>query len=168
MSFTTELDADAYAHLKAVAERVFAQRGFGHASIQPTMLVHEAWLKVSASGAEYESRAHFVGVAARAMRQILIDRARMRAAVKRGGEGQRRTTLTGLSADDSHAVDVLDLDKALTALEAADPRAAQVAQLRTFGGLTVPEVAEAIGVSERTAARSWRAARAFLMAQLGG
>jgi RNA polymerase sigma-70 factor (ECF subfamily) len=166
MSSPAELDADSYAHLKARAERVFAQRGFGHASIQPTVLLHEAWLKVSGSGAHYESRAHFVGVAARAMRQILIDRARMRAAVKRGGEDQRRTTLTVLADDASGAVDVLDLDQALTALAEADPRAAHVAQLRAFGGLTVPEVAEAMGVSERTAARSWRAARAFLTTQL--
>lgn len=166
MPYPHEIDPESYAHLKAVAERVFAQRGFGHASIQPTMLVHEAWMKVSASGSEYESRAHFVGVAARATRQILIDRARMRAAIKRGGEEQRRTTLTGLSGEDSRAVDILDLDKALTALEEVDPRAAQVAQLRTFGGLTVPEVAQAMDLSERTAARSWRAARAFLTARL--
>jgi RNA polymerase sigma-70 factor, ECF subfamily len=161
-----QLDTESYRLLRAVAERVFQNRGFGHASIQPTMLLHEAWIKVSGSGAKFDSEAHFRNVAAKAMRQILMDRARHHGAQKRGGPDQKRTTLAGLAAAEEAPVDLLDLERALTALADADARAASVVELRAFGGLTLPEVATALDISESTAARSWRAGRAFLADRL--
>jgi RNA polymerase sigma-70 factor, ECF subfamily len=167
MSDPVQLDAESYAMLRGVAERVFRSRGFGHGSIQPTLLLHEAWLKLSGSGTDFDSEAHFRNVAAKAMRQILIDRARRASAQKRGGAEQHRTTLTGLAAQEQRPVDVLDLERALAELEAADPRAARLVELRTYAGLSMPEVAVALDISESTAARSWRGARAFLAARLG-
>ena len=160
------LDDDLYAHLHALAERIFAERGFGHHTLQPTALLHEAWMKLARSDGRYASRAHFVAVAARAMRQILVDRAQAAAALKRGGPDLRRDTLSGVGDDPSQQLDILALNEALSELEQVDPRAAEVAQLRTFGGLTVQEVAVAIGASERTVDRSWRFGRAFLAQRL--
>ena len=159
------LDPEVYAHLRALAERIYAERGRGQQTLQPTALLHEAWMKLARSSSRYESRAHFVAVAARAMRQILVNRAEARNAEKRGG-GKHHTTLSGVAGAPEMTFDVLALDRALTELEAADPRSAEVAMLRTFGGLTVPEVAEAIKLSPRTVDRSWRFARAFLADRL--
>ncbi|MCB9760724.1 MAG: sigma-70 family RNA polymerase sigma factor [Alphaproteobacteria bacterium] len=164
--FSPELDQDVYAHLRALAERIYAERGGSHPTLQPTALLHEAWMKLERSSSRYVSRAHFIAVAARAMRQILVNRARARSAQKRGGEAQHRTTLSGIGTDPNAVVDVLTLDEALQALEAVNPRAAEVALLRTFGGLTVPEVAEATGLSEATVGRAWRFARVFLADRL--
>ena len=165
MSDEPALPRDHYDHLKAIAERIFAERGFGHASLQPTALLHEAWLKIEGSTSRYSSRAHYAAVAARAMRQILVDRARTRGALKRGGD-RRATTLAGVPGEEAKAVDIVALDQALTELERLDPNAAEIALMRTFGGMTMIEIAEAQGTSERTAARSWRFARAFLAKQL--
>lgn len=158
-------DPDLYAHLKALANRIHAERGRGQETMQPTALLHEAWMKLAASDGQYASKAHFVAVAARAMRQVLVDRARSKGAAKRGS-GQHHTSLTGVGDTPGEPLDVLALDKALTELEAVDPRAAEVVLLRTFGGLTVEEVAAALGTSERTIKRSWRFSRAFLAKRL--
>ncbi len=157
-----DIDADSYAHLKSLAQRIYAERGQGHTSIQPTVLVHEAWLKLDNAGVHYQSRSHFIAVAARAMRQILIDRSRRDHAAKRGGEGLIQTTLTGLADDAADLSDLLTVHCALDELEKADERAADVAVLRIFGGLTLAEISKATGHSERTASRAWRFARAFL------
>ena len=131
-----------------------------------TALLHEAWMKLERSQTRFESRAHFIAVAAKAMRQILVNRARDRDTAKRGG-GARRTTLTGLG-ESQDTVDLLALDRALDALEEVDPDAARVVLMRAFGGLTLAEVAEVLEVSERSVSRSWRFARAFLKDALGG
>ncbi|MEN0065964.1 MAG: ECF-type sigma factor [Myxococcota bacterium] len=163
--FEVQLDDDVYHHLHRLAERIFAERGRGHATVQPTAILHEAWLKLA--DGRFDSERHFVAVAARAMRQILIDRGRAKSRDKRGGPHQRQVTLSGL-ADSPRDVDLIDLDRALTELEAVDPRGAEIAMLRTFGGLSIPEVAETLGVSERTIQREWRAARAFVVSRMGG
>lgn len=158
------LDAETYAWLRNLAGRIHAERGRS-ATLNPTALLNEAWLKVASSSSTYESKQHFLAIAARAMRQILVDRSRARLSQKRGGDWQQ-VTLTGVGDDPGNLHDVLDLDAALSKLEAVDPDAAQVAVLRTFGGLTAPEAAEALGVSVRTLQRHWRFARVFLAQQL--
>lgn len=162
---TPVLDPETYAHLRALAHRIFAQRGRRHATVQPTVLLHEAWMKLDQSAGSYDSREHFLAVAATAMRQILIDRAREKAAAKRGSDPVQ-TTLAGIP-DQTSPLDVLELDRALTELDDVDASAAEVALMRTFGGMTVSEVAEAMGRSTRSVDRLWRFARVFLADRLG-
>jgi RNA polymerase sigma-70 factor, ECF subfamily len=159
------LDAETYAHLRAIAGRVRARSGPREATLQPTGLLHEAWMKVSQSSSQYKSREHFMAVATQAMRQILVDHARARLSQKRGGDWAR-VTLTGLGSGTDTLIDVMGLHAALTKLTQVDPVAATVAQMRTFGGMTVPEVALGLDTSESTVARKWRFARAFLMGQM--
>lgn len=158
-----ELDPEVYTYLRNLSNRIHRGRS-GHESIRPTELLHEAWMKASASSTEYQSREHFLAVATTAMRQILVDRARARMTARRGGEWSR-VTLSGLAQDDD-PVDVLQLDETLKKLEALDPRAARVVVLRTFGGMTQPEIAEVMEVSERSIRRTWRFAKAFLTINL--
>jgi len=135
------------------------------ATLQTTELVHEAYAKLAA-GAPPESRAHFFGAAARAMRQVLVDRARARRAAKRP---QNRVTMDGErmhATADAQADEVLAVHDALEKLAKLDERAARVVECRFFGGLTVIETAEALGVSKRTAARDWDDARAWLHREL--
>ncbi|MEM6926920.1 MAG: ECF-type sigma factor [Myxococcota bacterium] len=159
------LDDETYALLRDLAHRIFAQRGRTHATVQPTVLLHEAWLKLDQGAATFHDREHFLAVAARAMRQILIDRARRKSADKRGANPVR-TTLADV-ADPHHPLDVLELDRALTELAAVDEAAADIAMMRTFGGMTIGEVADASGRSKRSVDRLWRFARVFLMERLG-
>lgn len=154
-----------YDHLRALAARL--QRRNPGQTLRPTELVHEAFLKLEAHQDQFASRAHFLAVAAKAMRQVLIDRARRQAAEKRGGPGLVRTTLTGIGTEDS-PVDLIALASALSALEALDPRGAEIVELRYLGGLSVTETAEVLGMSRSAVQSSWRLSRAFLLAQLGG
>lgn len=155
-----------YNQLRRIAAASF--RGGGPVSLQPTALVHEAWMKVARHQPElFSDRGHFLSVAARAMRQILIDHVRAKNAVKRGGD-QVQVTLTGLSSDAGEVVDLLALDRALSALAELDPRRAQVVELKFFGGLTTEEIAAAVNASVATVERDWRGARAWLQAQLQG
>ncbi|MCB9663094.1 MAG: sigma-70 family RNA polymerase sigma factor [Alphaproteobacteria bacterium] len=157
---------DLYAHLRSLARRIHGERGHGQQTLDPTALLHEAWAKVSAGGGAYASRGHFVAVAARAMRQVLIDRARARSSQKRGVD-PARTTLAGLADDGLDAEGFLAMDQALEDLREVDPVAADVVLLRVYGGASVPEVAEQLGVSASTVDRTWRFARAFLTDRLG-
>lgn len=142
-----------------------------HATLSATELVHEAYLKLIGGG-DWTDRAHFMAIAARAMRQILIDRARARRTLKRGGKA-RAVTLnndlpgTSLSVASDDTLDqVLALDAALERLSARDELLGQLVELRFFGGLQVNEVAEVLGLSPRTAARHWARAKAHLLADL--
>lgn len=153
-----ELDAEIYAHLRALAARALA--GSGSRAIEPTELLHDAWLKLSLSTTMFKDRGHFFAVAAMAMRQVLVNQAQARNAQKRGG-GACQTTVSGL-ADSERSIDAIELDDALKKLAAVDSAAAETATLRLFGGLTVDEVAAATGASARTVARKWRFGRAFL------
>lgn len=164
-SLAVDLEPDVYAHLRNIARRIHAERARGAETIHPTALLHEAWEKVAKSSMALKSRAHFMAVAAGAMRQILVDRARARARPKHGGE-LARSTLSGVGGDDP-AFEVVALHDAIDALAEDDPDAAQVVVLRTFGGLTVPEVAEVLGKSPRSVDRTWRFARAWLRDRLG-
>lgn len=132
-----------------------------------TSLVHEAYLRLArADGADFNDRVHFFAVASRAMRQLLIDHARKRHASKRGG-GAIELELSAVEvATDDRSAELLAVDEALKRLEAFDTRLAQVVEWRFFGGLTEIEIADALGLSERTIKRDWRRARAFLAREL--
>jgi RNA polymerase sigma factor (TIGR02999 family) len=130
-------------------------------TLQPTALVHEAYLKlIDQDAVAFDGRAHFFRVAARAMRQILIDHARARNAAKRGG-GWERVTIEQPGAA-ALPLDVLALDEAVTQLSQVDQRQADVVEMRFFAGLTIEETAQALGVSERTIDLDWKMAKAWL------
>ena len=156
-----------YDRLKAIASRQLG-RGARH-TLDTTALVHEAWLKFGSNqGLSFEHSAQFFAYAARAMRHVLIDRARARLRQKAGGEWMRVTftaNAEGISALDS-AEQVIALDQALSRLEQADARAARVVELRYFAGLSPEQVAELLQVTRRTVDRDWRFANAFLHAAI--
>jgi RNA polymerase sigma factor (TIGR02999 family) len=135
--------------------------------LQPTALVHEAFLRlVEYETADFKSRTHFCAVAAAAMRHVLIDHARGAGRAKRGGDWQRITLSGAEELSSSDEVDLLTLDDALTELGKLDPRAARVVELRFFGGLTEAQVGAELGVSERTVRNDWSMARAWLRTRL--
>lgn len=137
-------------------------------TLQPTALVHEAFLRLAdLPDRQWQDRAHFVAVAARAMRRILVDHARARNAVKRGS-GEIRVSLEDVDvpAGEGADVDLVTLDEALSTLAALDERQARIVELRFFGGLTVDETAVLIDLSTRTVKREWQMARAWLRREL--
>ena len=155
----------AYEELRRLASSV--GRSDPGATLNPTALVHEAWIKLAASApVAATSRLHFKRIAARAMRQVLIEAARRRKALKRGGGVGLVTFDDALDAPTGGADDVLALDSALDQLARIHPRQATMVESRFFGGLDVPETAELLGVSEATILRDWRAAKAWLAHEL--
>ena len=151
-----------YAELRAIAHRQLAMRGRG-GTLSTTALVHEAYMKlVDQPQAQWRDRTHFFAVAALAMRHVLVDRAKARRRLKRGGD-QRHVSLDveNIAADDQPDA-LLELDDALSRLAAFNPRLARVVEYRFFGGLTEKEIAEAMGVTLRTVQRDWEKARALL------
>ncbi|MCA9542254.1 MAG: sigma-70 family RNA polymerase sigma factor [Myxococcales bacterium] len=163
MTDDAPLGPETYQALRRIAAA--RMRGRQAVTLQPTALVHEAWAKIGAGRAGIE-RGHFLALAARAMRQVIIDRARARQAAKRGG-GRVQVTLASTPGDAGEGlVDVLAVDEALTRLAELDPRRARVVELRFFGGMSTAEIAEAMGQSTATVERDWRAARAWLQVHL--
>ncbi len=157
-----------YDQLRNAAHRQLAGRRHGQ-TLNTTDLVHETYLKlVDRSRADWRDRTHFLSASAVAMRHILVDAARRRAAGKRGGKARRVPLRDTLVGTDGRAVDLLDLDTALTALADFDPALSQLVELRFFGGWMIEEVAEMRGVCGRTVKRDWRKARAFLYRALYG
>ncbi|MCP3918737.1 MAG: sigma-70 family RNA polymerase sigma factor [bacterium] len=158
-----------YAELRRQAGRYMASLAPGQ-TLQSTALVHEAYLElVGKEDPGWQNRAHFYGAAARAMREILIDQARRKASMKHGGH-LHRIGCEGIAqlSSEGPTFDVLAIDEALRDLERADPRAAELVMLRFFGGLSMPEAAEILGVSTATAFREWRFAKAWLQKELRG
>lgn len=138
-------------------------------TLNTTALVHEAYIKVlGRAQLEVQDRHHFYALAAKAMRQIVVDHARKRQAQKRGGDEAPITLHDSRHGADARAVEVLALDRALEALAIRSERLARLVELRFFGGFTFDETAEMLGLSRRTAHRDWRKARAFLYKELGG
>lgn len=137
----------------------------GGMSIEPRGLVHELYLRITSAPLDARDRKHFFAIAALAMRQILVDRARKRRSAKRGGAHAQRVTLSGL-AEEQAGVDLIAIDRALEKLEALSERQARIVELRCLLGLTVEEVAEALELSPRTIAAEWRLARAWLTREL--
>lgn len=155
-----------YDELRRLAGHYMREERVDH-TLQPTALVHEAYLKLADQRrVQWAGRTHFVAVAATAMRRILLDHARRHKAEKRGG-GRKATLEDGLAVTPDEQVDILALDEALTRLEAVDPRQARLVELRFFGGLNIEETAEALDVSPTTIKRDWRFARAWLRRELG-
>jgi len=155
-----------YGELRAIAGSYFRGSAANH-TLQPTALVHELFLRLlDRTSPEFASRAHFVAVSSKAMRNILADHARKRRAAKRGGDHYRVTLTDALSAG-AEVVDLLLLDEVLTRLSQQGERYAPVVEMRIFGGLTVAEIAEVLGVSRRTVDNDWRFAKAWLRVELG-
>jgi RNA polymerase sigma factor (TIGR02999 family) len=156
-----------YEELRRMAGRSMRDQPAGH-TLQPTALVNEAYLRLM-GGADvaWESRAHFLGTAACAMRSILVDMARARAAQKRGGGDLRLTFKEDLHGRPDAAESVLAIHEALAKLEEVDPRKAEVVQLRFFAGLDVDETARVLDTSKRTVERLWTLARAWLYREIG-
>jgi RNA polymerase sigma factor (TIGR02999 family) len=158
-----------YGELRRQAARHLRAQAAGH-TLQPTALVHEVYLRlVDQPTVEWQGRAHFFGVAARAMRSILVDHARARHAAKRGGRARAVTLSAAHGIADRTAeaeVDVLALDEALSGLAALDARQAQVVELRYFGGLSIEETAHVLGISCATVERDWKTARLWLRREL--
>lgn len=164
-SAAAELLPIVYEELRALAAAFFRDQQRGH-TLQPTALVHEAYLKLVNQSTEWSGRSQFFVVAAQAMRSILVDHARGKGRAKRGG-GRQRVSLAGEPAG-SPASDlpIEAIDEALTRLAALDLSKAQLVELRFFGGLTLEEAAEAMNLSRATASQDWRMARAWLYNEL--
>jgi RNA polymerase sigma factor (TIGR02999 family) len=154
--------------LHQIARRCMAGERAGH-SLQATALVNEAYLRlIDAKGVSWQDRAHFLAVAARVMRHILVDHARSRQYQKRGGHALRVSFDEGLVVASEPDQDFVALDDALTALAVVDSRKSQVVEMRFFGGLTLDETAEALNISRDTVKRDWKMAKLWLLRELRG
>lgn len=157
-----------YRELHRLAQAYMRGERAGHA-LQTTALVNEAYVRLIEGGSQgWQSRAHFYAVAAKLMRHILVDFARSRDRVKRGGALEQVSLDEALILTAGCTSELLDLDEALTTLSKLDERQGQVVELRFFGGLTEPEIAEVLKVSERTIQSDWRLARSWLLRELSG
>jgi RNA polymerase sigma factor (TIGR02999 family) len=156
-----------YRELQRQAARLLRRERRDH-TLSSTALVHEAYLRLVGGGTQWANRLHFFGVAGRVMRRVLVDHARKHGASKRGGRWARVSLehAEGLAEADKSAVDFMALDSALEELGRLDPRKESLVELHFFAGLTLTEAAEALGVSEATATRDWRMARAWLRERL--
>ncbi len=176
-----ELFAMVYGELRRVAKNLMRGERTEH-TLQPTALVHEVWLRLLGSaqggvselgpntgldGNQWSGREHFLRAAARSMRRLLVDHARAKRAVKRGGGNERVALDDIVAVYEEKGIDVVSLSEAMTQLESVDSQLARMVELRFFGGLGNPEVASILGVSTRTCERGWHTARAFLKKQLG-
>ena len=161
------LYAAVYHELRRAAGAIMNAEAPGHI-LQPTALVHEAYLKlVNDDGVEWKDRVHFLAVATRAMRQVLVDYARRRDSVKRGGS-LRRVTLDEATGISDRTLEIIELDAAIGRLTSLSIRMARVVELRVFGGLKHGEIAEALDVSERTIVADWSVAKRWLARELTG
>ena len=156
-----------YQELRRIAQQHLRQERPDH-TLQSTALVHEAYLRLMKQGpGEIENRAHFMAVASRLMRQILVDHARGHRAAKRGG-GLKLELNEAMSPQKTRNVDLIALDDALNELERLDPQQSRIVEMRFFGGLSIKDTAEVIGVSPTTVKREWATARAWLRREVGG
>ncbi|HSM04906.1 MAG TPA: ECF-type sigma factor [Longimicrobiales bacterium] len=151
-----------YAELHRLARRELARRG-RHPTLETAGLVHEAYLKlVDQTRVDVADRAHFLAVTGRAMRQVVVDRARRRQAKKRGGHWRRVPLDDAPAVPPEQVAELVALDEALTRLERLDPRLGQVVECRYFAGMSIQETAQALGLAPRTVDRAWQKARAWL------
>ena len=155
-----------YRELHKSAKRQMTQQEPGH-TLQTTPVIHEAYLRLGGgSDEDWENRAHFFGVAAKAMRHVLVDHARTRRAAKRGGEVRIEQLDDGADIGEARSSEIIALDDALNSLAGQYPRQAEVIELRYFGGLSVEETARMLKLSPETVTRDWRFAKAFLRSEL--
>ena len=156
------------AELRRLA-RVYMARERRDHTLQATALVNEAFVRlIGTQDVRWQDRAHFLGIAARLMRRVLVDHARTRGFQKRGGGGRQVSLDDAMLASPAPTVDVLALDRALEALSVVDPRKSRVIEMRYFGGMTVEETADALHMSTDTVKRDWRLAKLWLLRELGG
>lgn len=161
-----EMPPELYGELRRIAARHLRREALG-GTLQPTALVHEAFLKVSSEHKqEWADLSHFLAVASNAMRRILVDHARRRKRLRRGGDRNRITLSSQLLADSGPGIDLCALDEVLERLARHDPRAARVVELRFFGGLTTGEAARSLGLEARTIQKEWKHAQAWLRREL--
>lgn len=156
-----------YGELRRLANNYLRRERANH-TLQPTALVNESYLRlVDQKNARWQNRAQFYGVAAQLMRRILVDHARLRQAEKRGGTQQRRLSLSNVDrAADKPEVDLLALHESLNELAKVDPQQSRIVELKFFGGLSIEETAEVLGVGHATVERDWKMARAWLRSRL--
>jgi RNA polymerase sigma factor (TIGR02999 family) len=155
-----------YGELRKLASSYLRRERVGH-TLQPTALVHEAYMRlVDQTQVQWQNRAHFFGVAAQMMRRILVDYARAHEAEKRGGEFQKLSLDENIDVSGERDVNLVALDDALNLLADIDPQKMKIVELRFFGGLSVEETAEVLGVSAPTVKRQWRMAKAWLYGQV--
>jgi RNA polymerase sigma factor (TIGR02999 family) len=155
-----------YQELRRIAQRQLRQERPDH-TLQSTALVHEAYLRFMKQGpADIDNRGHFLAVASQLMRQILVDHARRHRAAKRGG-GLKLELNEAMSAQKASCVDLIALDNALNELARLDPQQSRIVEMRFFGGLSIEDTAEIIGVSPTTVKREWATARAWLRREVG-
>jgi RNA polymerase sigma-70 factor (ECF subfamily) len=155
-----------YQELRRMADHYLRGEQAGH-SLQPTALVHEAYLRlIDQTRVEWHNRAHFFGVAAQMMRRILIDHAKAKHRAKRGGTAPKVSLDEGATFSNERAAELVALDDALQVLSQMDERKGRIVELRYFGGLTVDETAQVLGVSDKTVMRDWNLAKAWLYQQL--
>lgn len=155
-----------YNELRRLASNYLRRERQNH-TLQPTALVNEAYLKLVDQKARWQNRAHFYGVAAQLMRRILVDHARQHQAAKRGGTNQQRLSITsGRAIVAAPEVDVLAVHEALEELKQFDPQQERIVELRFFGGLSIEETAEVLGIGHATVERDWKMARAWLRQKL--
>jgi RNA polymerase sigma factor (TIGR02999 family) len=155
-----------YDELRRLADSYLRRERRDH-TLQPTALVHEAFVRLVGQDLHLQNRAHFFGVAAQVMRCILVDHARARLTAKRGGEAQRLSLEEAIDAPAPREVDLIALDDALTDLARFDPQQARIVELRYFGGLTIEEVAQVLDISPATVKREWHLARTWLHREIG-
>jgi RNA polymerase sigma factor (TIGR02999 family) len=156
-----------YSELRRLAANYLRRERQGH-TLQPTALVNEAYLRlVDQKNAKWQNRAQFFGISAQLMRRILVDHARQRKAAKRGGSEQQRLSITSAEKvlKDS-GIDLLALNEALDELAKMDPQQSRIVELKFFGGLSIEETAEVLGIGHATVERDWKMARAWLRRQL--
>ena len=155
-----------YQELRRMADHYLRGEDSGH-SLQPTALVHEAYLRlIDQTKVEWQNRAHFFGVAAQMMRRILIDHAKAKHRVKRGGTAVKVMLDENVNFTQERASELLALDDALQTLARMDERKSRIVELRYFGGLTVEETAQVLGISDKTVMRDWNLAKAWLYREL--
>jgi RNA polymerase sigma factor (TIGR02999 family) len=155
-----------YSELHQMAHRQLGRERRGH-TLQTTALVHEAYLRlIDQNEVRWQNRAHFFAIAAQMMRRILVDYARARNVAKRGGGARQVSLDEALEVSDERAADVIALDEALAALAELDPRKSRIIELRFFGGLSIEETAEVLGVSPGTVMRDWTFAKAWLQREI--
>jgi RNA polymerase sigma-70 factor (ECF subfamily) len=156
-----------YSELRRLASNYLRRERVEH-TLQPTALVNEAYLKlVDQRDAKWQNRAHFFGISAQLMRRILVDHARQHQALKRGGSGQQRISITSAEKVAKQSeVDLLALNEALDELGKMDAQQSRIVELKFFGGLSIEEIAEVLGIGHATVERDWKLARAWLRRQL--
>jgi len=155
-----------YDDLRILAGR-YMEREYGYRTLQPTALVHEAYMRlIQIERLEWRGKTHFFAFAATQMRRILVEQARTRSRKKRGGDPERVTLQNKMMVTPAQSIDLLSLDMALDKLAQRSPRQSRVAELRLFSGMLVSEVAQALGISERTVKKDWKVAKVWLAIQL--